>query len=425
MTQKTIVISTHEPAMIILKEYGKLIQGEGVGDLSLGFVSLEEDWHFLQALAHSENRTHHYLRISRYAGKPALQVTHFVGVITTPSGLHIEILPKINTSVTDAADARALLWTMLRKTPELNLLQATDANLKLADHPLLDVLIGRFLQQLASVVRKGIRKDYHRIHAEEPFLKGSLSLVKQLRQPLGRQQLFHIEYDVFSDNRAENRLIHSALIRVAHWSKQDTHKRLAQQLRFAFDNVPYSDNIQQDLQRWQTGRDMVYYQPLLPWLQLIFNQQCPKNLKDAHAGISFLIPMNQLFELYVYHTLPRYEDETLVRQASAGYLSDDPKAFMLKPDIIRKNKEGEIIEILDTKWKLIDESAQYSNGHQDEKWGISQADVYQMFGYGKKLLPEGKGKVTLIYPQWAHFSRPKSLDLGEGLMLNIRPMPLI
>ena len=38
----------------------------------------------------------------------------------------------------------------------------------------------------------------------------------QINQPISRRHLFRIAFDVFSENRAENRLIHSALIQVAN-----------------------------------------------------------------------------------------------------------------------------------------------------------------------------------------------------------------
>jgi hypothetical protein len=70
------------------------------------------------------------------------------------------------------------------------------------------------------------------------------------------------------------------------------------------------------------------------------------------------------------------------------YLFDVPtKQFALRPDIVI-NVNGRII-ILDTKWKLLDNIPKYN-------YGISQADMYQMYAYAKKYNTE---EVLLLYPK--------------------------
>ena len=71
--------------------------------------------------------------------------------------------------------------------------------------------------------------------------------------------------------------------------------------------------------------------------------------------------------------------------------------------------------VLDTKWKLID-------GSGKDKYGISQADMYQMFAYGHKYLA-GKGNIVLIYPQHDDFNEAveHSFDFNEALKLWLVP----
>ena len=69
------------------------------------------------------------------------------------------------------------------------------------------------------------------------------------------------------------------------------------------------------------------------------------------------------------------------------HLFDSPRKFSLRPDIVVTNYETKANVVLDTKWKML--SPQYHN------YGISQADMYQMYVYHKKYRPE---KVILLYP---------------------------
>ena len=80
--------------------------------------------------------------------------------------------------------------------------------------------------------------------------------------------------------------------------------------------------------------------------------------------------------------------------------------------------------ILDTKWKLIDQNAKYDNGNVDNKAGISQGDMYQMFAYGHKYLKEGKGKLVLIYPKWINFVKEECFVLDDDLNLEVFPFNL-
>jgi 5-methylcytosine-specific restriction enzyme subunit McrC len=416
---------------LCIREFAYIVQdeqGNETNQLDLCSVN-PKAWKFLEDYAYSNEKEKRFIKSSSYKGKKAFQVVNFVGVITTPDGTHLEILPKTNEDGQDFDETRKLLVRMLFEIDDLTYLETTDASLVLYDKPLPEILINRFLHKLADVVRKGIRKDYQRIEAEEKFLKGQLLVSQQLNQPVGKQHLFRIAYDVFSEDRAENRLIHAALVQVARWSKSDENQKLARELRFAFNDIPKSSDYKTDFSLWRDSRDMISYRALLPWVKLILNHQSPFAIKGDHAGISFLFPMESLFEKYVakmlqktvYQNLSKYVIKT---QISSKYLSEAPDAFLLKPDFaIYKNSK--VIGILDTKWKLIDQNATYQNGNDDPKSCISQSDMYQMFAYGHKYLERAAGKLMLIYPKWTMFKdENKQFDLGNGLTLYVFPFDL-
>jgi 5-methylcytosine-specific restriction enzyme subunit McrC len=411
---------------IRIREFGLLTQGDWAQeDLGHAAIASEPDWSFLEGLAYSNDGTR-FIETARHDGKKALRVVNFVGVITLPGGTQIEILPKTSEYRQDVSLNRERLWKMLGAVEGLHFYEATEATLMLRNQPLLEALISTFLKHVAALVRRGLRKDYVQVEAEERFLKGRLRIPQQLRQPPGRANLFQIEYDVFSENRAENRLLHSALVRAAAWSRSEENQRLAAELRRSFEDVPASSDYRQDFRCWSTSRDMVHYRPLERWVRLILNEQCPFTLKDRDSGISFLFRMDQLFEKYVAKVLDgqlRQSDLALRVQLQGRFLSDQPKAFLLKPDL-GVARGGKLISILDTKWKLIDRDTRYDSGDPDPKCGIAQSDMYQLYAYGQKYLG-GQGKLVLIYPRWAGFDEPlPPFDLGGSLVLHAVPFDL-
>ena len=74
-------------------------------------------------------------------------------------------------------------------------------------------------------------------------------------------------------------------------------------------------------------------------------------------------------------------------QDKGYYLFDSPRQFALRPDIVITRDDGSQI-ILDTKWKSLVDKPRLN-------YGISQADMYQMYAYSKKYkTPE----IWLLYP---------------------------
>ena len=128
------------------------------------------------------------------------------------------------------------------------------------------------------------------------FLRGRLDVGQQINLPPGQKDQFCIEYDEYLMDRPENRLLHSALIKVKGWARTPENQKWARELAFVFAQLPASQNIENDLRCWRNDRSVAHYQKLKPWCELILRQQTPFSLKGHFDGISFLFPMEQLFE---------------------------------------------------------------------------------------------------------------------------------
>ena len=112
----------------------------------------------------------------------------------------------------------------------------------------------------------------------------------------------------------------------------------------------------------------------------------------SEVALALLFPMESLFESYIATLLRRTLDAsvfTVSAQDRSYHLFEEPKAvFQMKPDIVITNKIENAIYIMDTKWKVLSE--------EKANYGISQADMYQMFAYQKKYDADN---VTLLYPK--------------------------
>ncbi|MCM5703878.1 McrC family protein [Larsenimonas salina] len=331
-------------------------------------------------------------------GRRWLRLDNYVGVLETPCGTCLEILPKHVHDAEGAAPSRKLLRRMIQSSLELSTREVGAAELELFEAPLSEWVMHRFLVALDELVQRGVRFDYERIEDEQPFLRGQLDVAAQMRQPPSRAHRFRLRHDRFSPNRPENRLLKCALERVCTATRSSDNWRLAQELRHRLSDVPASRDVKTDSNAWRTDRLMAHYQPVRPWCQLILDKTLPLAVAGHHHGMSLLFPMEQLFEQYVAHHLKRAAPPgTRVHtQATGAWLCRHRgrNLFQLRPDLLVE--QGARRWVLDTKWKRL--------AHDATNYGLSQSDIYQLFAYGHRYL-KGHGDVALIYPAHAMFDR--------------------
>lgn len=179
-------------------------------------------------------------RLVQVEGRRWLRLDNYVGVLESPCGTRIEILPKHIRGDTDVPTARKVLVRMLRHALRLPVRDTGPTALQTFDAPVSEWIIQQFLLELDMLVRRGLRFDYHLVEEEVRFLRGRLQVARQIRQPAGRQHLFQVEHQVFDANRAENRLLTFALDKVAGMTRESANWRLARELQHQVSEIPRS-----------------------------------------------------------------------------------------------------------------------------------------------------------------------------------------
>lgn len=402
---------------VIIREYAQLTTEVVVPSLDVATVSQTAfDWLCELSAGYSRSGA----TLLQVEGRRSLKWDSYVGVLETPCGTRLEILPKHHEQDDCLVKSRQLLRKLIQSALQLKPREASVASLELFDKSLSEWVMGQFLAELDLLVKRGVRFDYQRIEEEQRFLRGQLNVVAQMRQPPGRQHHFQIRHDVFLPDRAENRLLKLALELVAKSTQDAANWRLANELRAMLSEVPASRQVSQDLRAWSRDRLMAHYQAIKPWCELILNQQMPIAVSGEWRGMSLLFPMEKLFEQYVEGWLRRsfVPGVHLTPQASRHSLCqhDGSAMFRLEPDLLLQ--QGKQTWVLDTKWKRLD------GADRQNKYGLSQADFYQLFAYGQKYLA-GRGEMALIYPRTAQFSRPlPPFDFSPELRLWVLPFDL-
>ncbi|MBB1267908.1 McrC family protein [Shewanella sp. SR44-3] len=373
----------------------------------------------------SESR---FLKLTIAHGMEVLQVQNYAGVILCPDGTQIEVLPKVakHSDMSPMGDklssdnncrdsnycdnkgseerARLSLLMMLKSLKQFRHIETEVASIKKQKMPLMEIFIAQFLTAVNHLIKKGIKSDYVREQSNSPFLKGKLLHSQQLKHNFINRHKFYVEYDAYLMDRAENRLIHSALGKVAGYTQVTKSKKLVQELLFAFDEVPLSTNYKDDFSRIKLQRGMQHYDVPLSWARLILQGYSPQSMLGENNAYSLLFPMEAVFESFVAQYLRKkvqYPSTLSAQVQSTSLVTYDAKNyFHLRPDLLITTPDlGSIV--LDTKWKLID----MAKPKGKNKFGLSQSDFYQMLGYGHKYL-HAEGELVLIYPKTSSFNAP-------------------
>lgn len=372
----------------------------------------------------------HGAKVFELAGRRKIKLDQYVGVIETPCGTRIEILPKhVELNGVDdkkvIQDERELLQKMLSVSLHLPYREAGNANLNRFKQPLHEWIMTQFLASFERLVQRGLRFDYNRVQEEQKFLRGQLQHVKYMRQTPAKKHIFPIEHDVYEVNRPENRLICTALEVVCKKTKDASNWRLAQELRLMTSEIPRSQKIQQNFRQWQSGRLLAFYEDIKPWTELILGEYMPVSTSGDWRGMSLLFPMEKLFEHFVaYHlrrNLPEYKVKT---QHATEHICEhrQSKIFKLKPDIFIDRSQANVKNIvMDTKWKLIDQNDRAG------RYGLKDSDIQQMFAYSHYYLKR-ESEVILIYPyRKDKFEQPLedfSFRYTDGAKLRVVPFNL-
>lgn len=363
-------------------------------------------------------------------GKNRLKARNYVGLIQTKSGFCLEILPKTFRTANEnegfkirnctcthplapsardgeslsnddtkpkkcqVCKAKDLLLKMLKTLKNSPFKQSHISNLKTQNAHLLEIFVIMFLNELETLIKKGLKSDYIECEQNRKFLKGKLLFTQNLKHNFAHKERFCTASDEFTSDIAPNKLIKSTLLLLSTRNFSTKTNARIMQSRFVFDEISPSQNYDKDFAKCVNLRHFKAYELILLWCKIFLKKQTFTAYQGSQNAFALLFDMNELFESFVAWHLKRYVAQKgykcqIKTQESNRYLLEvggEPK-FQIKPDIVCR-KDNAVIFIADTKWKILD--------FNRNDYGISQSDLYQVFAY---LAKYQCNKGYLIYPK--------------------------
>ena len=329
-----------------------------------------------------------------------------VGIIELPSGFQIEILPKISFDEDDGfKKTKKIFLNMLCCLKEFEGKAFSDAALNSDRMNIYEIFINMYLQETRNLVKHGLKSAYIRKEENLTYYKGKLQINEHIKANAAHGERFYMQYDEYQINRAENRLIKAVLLKLQKTTQNMDNSREIRQLLSYFELVDASINYAKDFSAVSLGRDTKDYELLIQWAKVFLLNKSFTTFSGEKAGKAILFPMETIFEAFVAKWTKTIFEDLLPGKISVSaqdkgyYLFDEPKKFRLRPDIVVRAKhdsESHIV-ILDTKWKKL-------KADPGINYGISQADMYQMYAYSKKY---HTSEIWLVYP---YYSEVKGIE---------------
>ena len=400
-----------------ITEYGSFITGRQVdGYTTLPPATFEQLENFILSNTTANNAQSTdalelmSISVKRGIGK-IITAKNYIGVLTFNDGTAIEILPKIVSTVPEHSQrAKKLVVDMLRSLTNVSYKSLQVTNVDIEKMPLLDIFIRMFLDEVFRLVKHGLRSSYETIAENRSFFKGKILFSEQLKHNFSHKERTFTEFDEFTPNCPENRLVKPTLMLLYKQTHSSRNKTDIKTLLAAFDNVPSSTDYTGDFSK--AGKS---YGTLLLWCQIFLTGKSFTSFSGSGVAFALLFPMETLFERYVAVQLKKVlpsADFSISIQDKTHYLFTHPyKRFLLRPDIVITRKCDNAIFICDTKWKLL--SSHTAN------LGISQVDMYQMFAYQKKYNAKN---ITMLYPMTDQTTSASDIqfDSGDGVIVRVR-----
>ena len=395
---------------IEIKEFTRIfckddVQGEGHTTVSRAlFEDLEQFlFDFNSSNIHADASEFIRLGSQRYAGK-YISVNNFVGVIQTPKGHQVQILPKIDLGrdendadeVNSFKQTKKIFLKMIRTLRDIPIKHLDTSNLKTEKLPIFEIFISMYLQEAMILAKRGLKSAYQEHEDNLRFYKGKLMISDQIKRNTAHKERFYMRYDEYDLNRPENRLIKSTLLKLMSLSMNEQNQKEIRQILTFFELVEPSPNYERDFSLVKKDRTVKDYEMILQWSKVFLLNQSFSTFTGRSQSWALLFPMETVFESYIAQELRKVCEETswtISVQDREQWLIDYPNhKFRLKPDIVIRKEDGTQI-ILDTKWKSLTDNERMN-------YGISQSDMYQMYAYSKKYTRAGGDSpdVWLLYP---------------------------
>jgi 5-methylcytosine-specific restriction enzyme subunit McrC len=338
-----------------------------------------------------------------------LHVRHYVGFISKGK-TRLQILPKIyeNIGLDEEEEQRESMRAML------NLLRVSNFNrvLELSDQSsfaeqadIMEVFISIFADKVFYTYSRQMNREYISISENSGYVKGRIDFAANLRENPIRQDRHVITFQNFEHDNLINNIIKTVCIKLIRLTRDAQNKKKLKKALVLLDDAREIVLSKDLFAVARFTRLNMPFKPVFEMAKMFFYNLMAQSYQGDDTICSFLIPLNELFEFYLYKLFDVFGDGTTASYQNTHSFAqgvNNDFRMTIHPDIILHKGKKPVL-IVDAKYK----NPRYKNGIYTN---INSGDIYQVLAYAKVY---GVDSVALIYPQFESYDTPSMVvELG-------------
>ncbi len=337
-----------------------------------------EDFVFENPLSALPGQPTNLLEPSGEGKERILKAKGFAGTIVLKNGTQFEVLPALSIISKEGKrlSEKHMFLEMMKANPALPLGNYNINTMAAERLNIFETFVLSFVNDCFGIVNDGLKQCYTPYENNESFLKGKVVYNKHATKNFAHKDKFYVQYDVFTINRAENRLIKSTLKLLRNITASGRTRNKIDILLANFDGVDYSMNYTQDFAACINDRSMIRYRGAMRWTQIFLLKKSGISMAvGRNINYSVMLPTEQLFDCWISSVLNRVIDRSNfsveIQHKIYPVLNRKIPNVNQKPGMFLTRKIDGRRVIIDAKWQSLDPKM--------DNYGIKDIDIYNAY----------------------------------------------
>lgn len=368
-------------------------EGETILELSDDNRELFEMIEDFALRSNTEKKT--VLRLDIDNGEKVIKATDHVGIIRFENGTAVELLPKFADKKTDDDIARKIFFRMLCSLFGIPYSEDVSGAVNAEDNTFLEYFISVYVRECMKIIKSGMLSGYQSVEENTSSVQGTVLFAENNRRNLVHRERLYVRHDVFTNDRAENRLMKSAASIMTKFTKSHHNAQGLKKILVYLDEVKLSDDYEADFSKCANTRNAKKYNIVLNICRLFLRNRKRPEYTGRYVSYAMIFSMQDIFRAYTAMLVKENCYGKTVKTGNSGrYLCGDMQFFPVDPDIVISDDSGNTEFVVMTKWQ-----------HIENINDVDDADIYALITWANTYRCRN---AVLIYA-----GDPKKLRLPE------------
>jgi len=306
-----------------------------------------------------------FIRLDRTPRGTAVTAEGVTGLMSFRDGTFVNLIPNLSAIKTDDGTSR-IFMEMLYSVFGMSTSKGITENL-------FEFFIRVFIDTVHKLIARGLRSKYHLVSGNEKAFKGRIVFNEHIRRNYIHKERIYVEYETYSQNRPENRLIKTTLEALARRTSDSTNIKGLKTLLVELEDIPSSPDVDRDLSMVTIDRNMIDYVSPMFWCNLFLKGMGLAGASEEDLSYLLLIRTEELFGSYVakMSTVERTDGIYQIRYGADVRNEGDAK--------------GTSVIVLDLDWSFYDRQKDVM---------VNDAEALYLCAPGYRVIPEaGRNRV--------------------------------